>query len=156
MGATSATTTPASSATTSTTPATTAATTSSASSGACAEEWGQCGGQDWTGSTCCASGLKCVRQTVWFSICEHISAVEPQSTTAVGSTTAASTPAPVTTSAAPATTAIGTCAGPWEQCGGDGWTGTTCCASGYFCNALSEWHSQCDPVSRRLNKGLRR
>jgi len=154
--ATSATTTPASSATTSTTPATTAATTSSASSGACAEEWGQCGGQDWTGSTCCASGLKCVRQTVWFSICEHISAVEPQSTTAVGSTTAASTPAPVTTSAAPATTAIGTCAGPWEQCGGNGWTGTTCCASGYFCNALSEWHSQCDPVSRRLNKGLRR
>merc|ERR1712060_874914 len=81
---------------------------------------------------------------------------EPQSTTAVGSTTAASTPAPVTTSAAPATTAIGTCAGPWEQCGGNGWTGTTCCASGYFCNALSEWHSQCDPVSRRLNKGLRR
>jgi hypothetical protein len=83
--------------------------------------------------------------------------VEAQSTTEVVSTTAASTSAPVTTSATPATTAIdGSCAGPWEQCGGNGWTGTTCCPSGYFCNALSEWHSQCDPVSRRLNKGLRR
>merc|ERR1712186_132042 len=92
----SATTTPASSATTSTTLAATSATTSSESSGACAEEWGQCGGQDWTGSTCCASGLTCMKQTVWFSICEPSSAVGAETTTALSSTTAASTPVPAT------------------------------------------------------------
>jgi hypothetical protein len=138
----------------------TTATTSSASSGACAEEWGQCGGQDWTGSTCCASGLTCVKQTIWFSICEPSSAVGAGTTTVAGSTSAATTAAPVTTTAAPATPATteasGSCAGPWEQCGGTGWTGTTCCPSGYFCDALSEWHSQCNPVRRRLTKGLRR
>jgi len=158
--ATSATTTPASSAPASTTPVPTTATTSSASSGACAEEWDQCGGQEWTGSTCCASGLTCIKQTIWFSICEPNSAVGTETTTVAGSTSAAATAAPVTSTAAPATPATteasGSCAGPWEQCGGAGWTGTTCCASGYFCNALSEWHSQCDPVRRRLTKGLRR
>merc|ERR1712039_238544 len=105
---TSASTTPASSATTSTTMAAATASTSSASSGACAEEWGQCGGQDWTGSTCCASGLTCVKQTIWFSICEPSSAVGAETTTIAGSTSAAATAAPV----------------------------TTCCASCYFCNAL--------------------
>merc|ERR1712061_783513 len=94
--ATSGTTTPGSSATSSTTLAATIATTSSASSGACAEEWGQCGGQDWTGSTCCASGLTCVKQTVWFSICEPSSAAGAETTTAAGSTTAASTSGLVT------------------------------------------------------------
>merc|ERR1712187_104044 len=84
--------------------------------------------------------MGCVRQTTWFSICEPSFAVEAETTTAAGSV--ASTSAPVTTSVTPATAAIDdTCAGPWEQCGGNGWTGTTCCASGYFCNALSEWHS---------------
>merc|ERR1712186_122302 len=104
--ATSATTSPAFPATTSTTRAATIATTSSASSGACAEEWGQCGGQDWTGSTCCASGLTCVKQTVWFSICEPSSAVGAETTMALSSTTAASTPVPATG---------GRCAGAWEQ-----------------------------------------
>merc|ERR1711933_232613 len=160
--ATSSTTTPASSAPTSTAAVATTATTSSVSSGACAEEWGQCGGQDWTGSTCCASGLTCIKQTIWFSICEPSFAVGAETTTIEGSattTSAAATGVPVTTAApaTPATTeASGSCAGPWEQCGGAGWTGTTCCASGYFCDALSEWHSQCNPVRRRLTKGLRR
>merc|ERR1711972_733794 len=97
------------------------ATTTSAGSSACAEEWGQCGGQGWTGSTCCASGLTCVQQPMWFSICEPSSVVDTTTTSAAGSTTATSTSAPLTTSATPATTAInGACAGPWEQCGGNG------------------------------------
>merc|ERR1719343_1299867 len=97
--ATFATTTPASSAPTSTAAVATTATTSSASSDTCAEEWGQCGGQDWTGSTCCASGLTCVKQTVWFSICEPSSAVGAETTTAAGSTSVAATTPPATSTA---------------------------------------------------------
>ncbi|KAG9074555.1 hypothetical protein FRC06_010608, partial [Ceratobasidium sp. 370] len=33
----------------------------------------------------------------------------------------------------------------WTQCGGDGWTGGTTCVSGYFCNYLNAWYSQCIP-----------
>ncbi|KAG8914389.1 hypothetical protein FRC00_014029 [Tulasnella sp. 408] len=32
-------------------------------------EWGQCGGQDYTGSTQCDSGLTCVYQNDWYSQC---------------------------------------------------------------------------------------
>jgi hypothetical protein len=149
---------PASSATT--TPALTTTATPSQSSGTCAEAWEQCGGQGWQGSTCCASGLTCAELNEWFSMCEPSSLVEEAGTTTAASATAApaatTTTAPTTTAvtstAAPATTADGAaCAGPWEQCGGNGWTGATCCVSGYACNELSEWHSQCDP-SRRLRR----
>ncbi|CAG9954682.1 unnamed protein product [Clonostachys rosea f. rosea IK726] len=49
-----------------------------------------------------------------------------------------------TTSAAQAQpTATGTnCAGIWGQCGGEGWTGATCCSQG-TCTASNQWYSQC-------------
>lgn len=34
------------------------------------------------------------------------------------------------------------CAPIWGQCGGQGWTGPTCCASG-TCTASNQWYSQC-------------
>ncbi|KAK4097130.1 carbohydrate-binding module family 1 protein [Parathielavia hyrcaniae] len=34
------------------------------------------------------------------------------------------------------------CAARYGQCGGQGWTGPTCCASG-TCNASNQWYSQC-------------
>ncbi|KAK3369861.1 concanavalin A-like lectin/glucanase domain-containing protein [Podospora didyma] len=56
----------------------------------------------------------------------------PVSTT----TTAASTPAP--------TTGTGTnCAAKWAQCGGQGWSGSTCCASGSTCKVSNAYYSQC-------------
>ncbi|KAJ4306054.1 1,4-beta-D-glucan cellobiohydrolase cel6a [Collariella sp. IMI 366227] len=39
------------------------------------------------------------------------------------------------------------CAGLWSQCGGNGWTGATCCASGSSCVAQNPWYSQCLPGS---------
>ncbi|KAL2107951.1 hypothetical protein VUR80DRAFT_4446 [Thermomyces stellatus] len=35
------------------------------------------------------------------------------------------------------------CAAKWGQCGGQGWTGPTCCQSGSTCNPVSTWYSQC-------------
>jgi len=37
------------------------------------------------------------------------------------------------------------CSGPFNQCGGKGYTGITCCQSGYTCQKLNEWYSQCVP-----------
>lgn len=35
-----------------------------------------------------------------------------------------------------------TCAALWGQCGGQSWTGTTCCSEG-TCKALNQYYSQC-------------
>jgi hypothetical protein len=37
------------------------------------------------------------------------------------------------------------CVGAWAACGGQGHTGSTCCVSGYMCEAQSEWYHQCVP-----------
>ncbi|KAK4182365.1 family 6 putative glycoside hydrolase [Podospora australis] len=37
------------------------------------------------------------------------------------------------------------CGSVWTQCGGNGWTGATCCASGSTCVAQNPWYSQCLP-----------
>ncbi|KAH0431025.1 hypothetical protein CcaCcLH18_07439 [Colletotrichum camelliae] len=37
------------------------------------------------------------------------------------------------------------CGAAWTQCGGNGWTGATCCASGSNCVVTNEWYSQCIP-----------
>mmetsp|Transcript_18175 Transcript_18175/g.16245 ORF Transcript_18175/g.16245 Transcript_18175/m.16245 type:complete len:98 (-) Transcript_18175:13-306(-) len=37
------------------------------------------------------------------------------------------------------------CKEAFAQCGGGGYTGSTCCQNGYVCIALSEWWSQCNP-----------
>ncbi|KAL2203536.1 concanavalin A-like lectin/glucanase [Sarocladium strictum] len=52
---------------------------------------------------------------------------------------------PVPTSSeppAPSQTAPG-CAPQWGQCGGQGWSGPTCCQSGIPCVYLNQYHSQC-------------
>jgi endo-1,4-beta-xylanase len=54
-----------------------------------------------------------------------------------GTTTSVSTP--VTT---PTSSPGGTCASLYAQCGGTGYTGSTCCASG-SCKYSNAWYSQC-------------
>lgn len=49
------------------------------------------------------------------------------------------TPPPTTP---PPTTPNPQCAALWGQCGGQGWTGPTCCSSG-TCRASNQWYSQC-------------
>ncbi|KAK1752888.1 carbohydrate esterase [Echria macrotheca] len=61
-----------------------------------------------------------------------------------------STPNPPVTSATPTPTPTpgngggngGTCSPLWGQCGGQGWTGPTCCSQG-TCRASNQWYSQC-------------
>ncbi|KAK4032078.1 endo-1,4-beta-xylanase B [Parachaetomium inaequale] len=52
-----------------------------------------------------------------------------------------------TTSAATSTASSGSgsgsCSAKWGQCGGNGWTGPTCCQSGSTCNFQNNWYSQC-------------
>jgi len=37
----------------------------------------------------------------------------------------------------------GSCSAVWGQCGGEGWTGPTCCDSGSTCNEQNPYYSQC-------------
>lgn len=33
----------------------------------------------------------------------------------------------------------------WDQCGGEGWTGSTTCPPGFYCYQRSRWYAQCRP-----------
>ncbi|KAF7297353.1 Endo-1,4-beta-xylanase [Mycena indigotica] len=48
---------------------TTTSTPPSGTGGACAALYGQCGGQGWTGATCCASGSTCKVSNAYYSQC---------------------------------------------------------------------------------------
>jgi hypothetical protein len=56
----------------------------------------------------------------------------------------APTPAPTQT---PSPTPVGdNCVSQsWQQCGGNGWSGATCCTQGLKCSFINEWYSQCEP-----------
>ncbi|PPQ76122.1 hypothetical protein CVT24_003841 [Panaeolus cyanescens] len=53
------------------------------------------------------------------------------------------TPNPTTTVNPGPTGNPGTCSAKWGQCGGQGWSGPTCCESGSTCQAQNQWYSQC-------------
>jgi endo-1,4-beta-xylanase len=61
-----------------------------------------------------------------------------------------SSTSPPTTSTAPPTTTVSTPTSTptgvsqhWDQCGGQGWTGATVCASPFTCQVLNPFYSQC-------------
>ncbi|ORX83924.1 SGNH hydrolase [Anaeromyces robustus] len=43
------------------------------------------------------------------------------------------------------------CNAAYGQCGGQNFYGETCCVSGYYCNKVNEWYSQCIPGSNNNN-----
>ncbi|KAM0496344.1 1,4-beta-D-glucan cellobiohydrolase cel6a [Verticillium nonalfalfae] len=73
---------------------------------ACASQWGQCGGQGWSGPTCCPSGTTCQLQNAWYSQCLPGAAPPPAVTTTRPATTAASSTRPATTVVNPPTTTV--------------------------------------------------
>jgi len=77
----------------------------------------------------------------WFGITgsDAPAPTNPTTTTLVTSTKA-STTAVATTTAPPAG---GCVAAQWAQCGGQGWTGCTACASPAVCKFSNNWYSQC-------------
>jgi len=78
---------------------TTTAATAGSSEETCSSLYGQCGGEGWSGSTCCSVG-SCIYFNQWFSQCLQTSGDESDD-----------------------------CAQKWGQCGGQTWTGPTCCSS---------------------------
>ncbi|KAF6010288.1 hypothetical protein HII12_002995 [Brettanomyces bruxellensis] len=48
---------------------TTVTSNTASATGTCGAEWAQCGGEDFTGKTCCQSGLKCVSANSWWARC---------------------------------------------------------------------------------------
>ncbi|KAG9048577.1 hypothetical protein FS837_012518 [Tulasnella sp. UAMH 9824] len=55
--------------TTTTTTKQTTTTTTNGNTGTCSAKWGQCGGQGWSGPTCCQSGSTCTYSNAWYSQC---------------------------------------------------------------------------------------
>ncbi|KAF6835001.1 Cellobiohydrolase II [Colletotrichum musicola] len=58
---------------------------------ACGAAWDQCGGNNWNGAKCCASGSSCVVTNEWYSQCIPGAAPPPGTTTARTTTAASST-----------------------------------------------------------------
>jgi hypothetical protein len=50
------------------------------------------------------------------------------------------TPQPTT---APSPSPSGPCSQAYDQCGGNTWSGPTCCEAGLICKRTNEWYSQC-------------
>lgn len=61
---------------------------------------------------------------------------------------------PVTPSPTPARE-TGECVSLWGKCGGNGWSGPSCCVDGSYCNVQTEWYHQCVPVSLRGRRASR-
>ncbi|KAL2278816.1 hypothetical protein FJTKL_14155 [Diaporthe vaccinii] len=76
----------------------------------------------------------------WFGFTTPVSP-----TSAPGTSTTTSQASATTSSASATTTAAGGSgtAPHWAQCGGNGWTGATACASPYTCVKVNDWYFQC-------------
>lgn len=76
---------------------------------------------------------------------EYLSLLKPYFAGSSGPQPTTSTnPVQTTTTTTPTSTPTGTDAAQrWGQCGGNGWTGPTTCASPYTCQKVNDWYSQC-------------
>ncbi|KAK2056150.1 hypothetical protein LY76DRAFT_607183 [Colletotrichum caudatum] len=86
---------------------------------ACASLWGQCGGQSWTGPSCCAAGSVCTVSNPFYSQCIPGSAA-PSSTSSVASSTVRTSSTAVASPSLTSTTAV-----PASSTTAGGGTGTT-------------------------------
>jgi hypothetical protein len=86
----------------------------------CSPRYAQCGGQGWTGPECCRDGDVCVFQTEYYSQCSP-SMLSPPLSPPVNAT----------------------CGYRWDQCGGPGWAGPTCCFGDNECEVVNDWFHQC-------------
>jgi hypothetical protein len=62
------------------------------------------------------------------------------------SSTPSSTPVKTTSAPSSAPTSTGGTAAEYAQCGGEGWTGATACATPFVCTATNVYYSQCLPA----------
>ncbi|CAK4291806.1 unnamed protein product, partial [Aphanomyces euteiches] len=78
--------------------------------------YGQCGGNNYQGSTQCSTGYHCNEYNEWYSQCIPSPALADRQGVAA-----------------------------YGRCGGNGYSGPTECTSGYNCKQYTEWYSQCVP-----------
>ncbi|KAK1966868.1 family 6 glycosyl hydrolase [Colletotrichum sublineola] len=71
---------------------------------ACASQWAQCGGQGWTGPTCCVAGSVCTVGNTFYSQCLPGSAA-PSSSSTIASSTIRTSSTPVVSPSRTSTTA---------------------------------------------------
>lgn len=102
----------------------------------CVAQYGQCGGINYSGSTCCASGSTCVYGNDYFSQCLAGSAATTSSTTSktTSSTTVAST-SKATTATSSASTVTSSKASTTVASGGS----TTASYSGNPFSGVQQW-----------------
>ncbi|KZV62317.1 carbohydrate-binding module family 1 protein [Peniophora sp. CONT] len=90
--------------------------------------------------------------TPWPKTATWNTATQPTTVPALPAGSSSAAPAPPATTAAggapPSQTsaASGATQTAYGQCGGTGWTGATACASGFKCNAQSQYYAQCVPA----------
>lgn len=113
----------------------------------CSATYGQCGGIGWIGSTCCQSDWSCQYLNDYYSQClppADISTPTPIEPTTSATSTSSSTSTSTSTAAS-------ACATNWGQCGGNGWTGPTCCKGDWACVYGNDYYWQCLlPTSGKL------
>jgi len=91
----------------------------------CSPLYQRCGGAGWNGPSCCVDGTECIELYEGWPQCLPTNfesqQQEPQ--------TSAPTPSPTQT----------TCSPLWERCGGENWTGATCCEQGNCIEQHPNW-----------------
>merc|ERR1711965_1236746 len=88
--------------------------------------YSQCGATGYTGETCCPAGYQCHFDNEWWSACYPAASPPPP-------------PSPPPSLTCPTA--------PYGQCGGNGYTGPTCCPAGFGCTFSNEWWSGCQELA---------
>jgi len=131
-------------------------------------EFAQCGGQGYAGDTCCPEYDECKFVNTFFSQCQPRGLCLVPQYGQCGGSDNHQPPRPWTpenhhqqccppsffcsyqnphfSQCVYNTTANTTCASAYDQCGGHGWAGKTCCIPGYECVAQTEYYSGCNPA----------
>jgi hypothetical protein len=122
----------------------------------------QCGGDGWTGDTCCSPGYNCTFSNEYYSGCSPEDlCLTVQYGQCAG--TVNGEPLPKENMCCPPSfecefvnqyfsqcvekgTNSTDCSPAYGQCGGDGWEGYTCCIPGYSCEVDNEFYSGCQPI----------
>ncbi|KAI0418420.1 hypothetical protein EKO27_g10090 [Xylaria grammica] len=106
----------------------------------CAEQWAQCGGNSWSGATCCASGSTCVAQNDYYSQCIPGASTTSATTTSRTTTTSATrtTTTGVTTTGATTTTSAPSTSGT-AIASGNPFSGVSMWANSYYASQVSAY-----------------
>ncbi|KAI0199423.1 1, 4-beta cellobiohydrolase [Astrocystis sublimbata] len=105
----------------------------------CADQWTQCGGNDWAGATCCASGSSCVKQNDYYSQCIPGSPSGGTSTTTRATATPTTTRATTTTSGNPTATTTSPTGSGTAVPSSNPFSGISQWANSYYASEVTEY-----------------